>query len=81
MTVTVKFWSYFKDHTECAETSLELPPDATLGEAHAAVIAQFPVLGDMQSSTLKAVGVNYQPDEFLLTDDDEISLFPPVQGG
>ena len=35
----------------------------------------------MQSSTLKAVGVNYQPDEFLLSDDDEISLFPPVQGG
>ncbi len=81
MTVTVKFWSYFKDHTECAETSLELPAGATLGEAHAVVIAQFPVLGDMQSSTLKAVGVNYQPDEFLLSDDDEISLFPPVQGG
>ena len=81
MTVTVKFWSYFKDHTECAETSLELPAGATLGEAHAAVIAQFPLLGDMQRSTLKAVGVNYQPDEFLLSDDDEISLFPPVQGG
>ena len=81
MTVTVKFWSYFKDHTECAETSLELPADATLGEAHAAVITQFPVLGDMQNSTLKAVGVNYQPDEFLLNDGDEISLFPPVQGG
>ena len=81
MTVTVKFWSYFKYHTECAETSLELPAGATLGEAHAAVIAQFPVLSDMQSSTLKAVGVNYQPDEFLLSDDDEISLFPPVQGG
>ena len=81
MTVTVKFWSYFKDHTKCAETSLELPAGATLGEAHVAVIAQFPVLGDMQSSTLKAVGVNYQSDEFLLSDDDEISLFPPVQGG
>ena len=81
MTVTVKFWSYFKDHTECAETSIELPAGATLGEAHAAVIAQFPMLGDMQSSTLKAVGVNYQPDEFLLSDDDEISLCPPVQGG
>ena len=81
MTVTVKFWSYFKDHTKCDKTSLELPAGTTLGEAHAAVIAQFPVLGDMQSSTLKAVGVNYQPDEFLLSDDDEISLFPPVQGG
>ena len=81
MTVTVKFWSYFKDHTECAETSLELPAGATLGEAHAAVIAQFPVLGDMQNSTLKAVGVDYQSDEFPLSDGDTISLFPPVQGG
>ena len=81
MTVTVKFWSYFKDHTECAETSLELPAGTTLGEAHAAVITRFPALGDTQNSTLKAVGVDYQPDEFLLIDGDEISLFPPVQGG
>ena len=81
MTVTVKFWSYFKDHTECAKTSLELPAGTTLGEAHAAVIARFPALGNTQNSTLKAVGVDYQPDEFPLNDGDEISLFPPVQGG
>ena len=50
MTVTVKFWSYFKDHTKCAETSLELPAGATLGEAHVAVIAQFPVLGECRAA-------------------------------
>jgi len=39
------------------------------------------VLGDMRHSTLKAVGVDYQSEEFPLNDGDEISLFPPVQGG
>ena len=28
MTVTIKFWSYFKDHTGCSETTLELPESA-----------------------------------------------------
>ena len=58
MTVTVQFWSYFKDHTQCAATSLKLPDGATLADAHTTVIAQFPVLGDMRHSTLKAVGVD-----------------------
>ena len=53
MTVTVQFWSYFKDPTQCATTSLELP-EGTTGEAHTAVIDQFPALGDMRHSTLKA---------------------------
>lgn len=81
MTVTIKFWSYFKDHTGCSETTLELPESASLGDAHSAVIERFPALAEMQNSTLKAVGVDYQPDEFVLNEGDEISLFPPVQGG
>ena len=81
MTVTIKFWSYFKDHTCCSETTLELPESASLGDAHSAVMKRFPALSEMQNSTLKAVGVDYQPDEFVLNEGDEISLFPPVQGG
>ncbi len=81
MTVTVKFWSYFRDHTNCESTEIELPTGATLAEAHAAVLAQFPALAEMKNSTLKAVGVDYQDDDFVLSDGDEVSLFPPVQGG
>ena len=81
MKVTVKFWSYFRDHTHCESTELELSEGANLGTAHAVVLAQFPALAEMKNSTLKAVGVNYQDDEFVLSDGDEVSLFPPVQGG
>ena len=81
MKVTVKFWSYFRDLTECDETSLEVNEGETLGDVHSKVMAKFPELAEMKNSTLKAVGVDYQKDEFVLSDGDEVSLFPPVQGG
>ena len=81
MKVTVKFWSYFRDLTECDETSLEVNEGETLGDVHSEVMAKFPKLAKMKNSTLKAVGVAYQKDEFVLSDGDEVSLFPPVQGG
>ena len=81
MKVTVKFWSYFRDLTDCDETTVELTDGATLGELHSAVMGQFPKLSEMKNSTLKAVGVDYQTDDFVLSDGDEVSLFPPVQGG
>ena len=81
MKVTVKFWSYFRDLTKCDETSIEVNEGETLGDVHAAVMEKFPKLAEMKNSTLKAVGVAYQKDEFVLRDGDEVSLFPPVQGG
>ena len=81
MTVKAKFWAYFRDLTECCETTLELAEGTTLGELHSKVLKQFPKLAKMKNSTLKAVGVEYQNDNYVLNDGDEVSLFPPVQGG
>ncbi|MBC8326726.1 MAG: MoaD/ThiS family protein [Verrucomicrobia subdivision 3 bacterium] len=81
MKITVKFWSYFRDLTERDETSIEVEEGETLGDLHTKVMTQFPILAEMKNSTLKAVGVDYQTDEFVLSDGDEVSLFPPVQGG
>ena len=81
MKVTVKFWSYFRDLTECDETSLEVNEGETLGDVHSKVMAKFPELAEMKNSTLKAVGVDYQMDDYVLSNGDEVSLFPPVQGG
>ena len=81
MTVKVKFWSYFSDLTDNRETTLELAEGTTLGELHIQILGQFPKLAKLKNSTLKAVGVEYQDDNCVLNDGDEISLFPPVQGG
>jgi MoaD family protein len=81
MTIRVQFWSYFKDLTGCAEVSEELGAGATIGDLLQRLHARFPKLVTMQNSTLIAVGVEYQGRDCVLKDGDEVSLFPPVQGG
>ena len=81
MKLNVRFWSYFADVTGCRETAIEAEAGSTLGQLHDQVCKQFPKLADARKSTLKVVGVDYQDDDFVLSDRDEVSLFPPVQGG
>lgn len=81
MQIRVQFYSYFKELTGCAETTETLAPGATLGALHDQLVAHFPKLGAMKKSTLLAVGVDYQARDHVLQDGDEVSLFPPVQGG
>ena len=42
---------------------------------------RFPKLAAVKKSLLVAVGVDYQGADYILRDGDEVSLFPPVQGG
>ena len=81
MQVRVQFYSYFRELTDCAETTETVAAGATLGALHDQIMARFPKLAAMKKSTLLAVGVDYQPRDYVLQDGDEVSLFPPVQGG
>ncbi len=79
--VKVCFYSYLKELTGCGETSEMVGQGTTAGELHEKLMARFPKLAAMRKSTLLAVGVDYQPPNYVLKPDDEVSLFPPVQGG
>lgn len=81
MTVPVTFYSYFRDLAGMPAAEVEMAPGATLGELHERLIDRFPRLGEMRKSTLIAVGVEYQDASYALKAGDEVSLFPPVQGG
>lgn len=81
MQIRVQFYSYFKELTGCVETTETLTAGATLGTLHEQLMARFPKLVAMKKSTLLAVGVDYQTRDHVLQDGDEVSLFPPVQGG
>lgn len=81
MKVTIQFFSYFKELTGIDELTREIPEGCTLGRLHDDLCAEHPSLQEMSRSTLIAVGVDYQPREFVLSDGDVVSLFPPVQGG
>jgi MoaD family protein len=81
MRITVSFYSYFKDLTACRQTSEELPSGSTLGDLLRKLCVRFPKLEALQKSMLVAVGVDYQDRNYALKEGDEVSLFPPVQGG
>ena len=81
MRVTVHFYSYFKDLAGCANATEEVAPGSTIVELQQKLFTRFPKLAAMQKSMLVAVGVDYQPKTYALKEGDEVSLFPPVQGG
>lgn len=81
MRVSVQFYSYFKDLTGCAQASETVAEGSTLAEFLKKIFQRFPKLAAMEKSMLVAVGVDYQPRDYFLKDGDEVSLFPPVQGG
>lgn len=81
MTIPVQLWSYFRDLAGTARLEVELAAGATLGDLLSAVHARHPQLAGLRNSTLIAVGVDYQRPDYVLQPGDEVSLFPPVQGG
>jgi molybdopterin converting factor small subunit len=81
MKIKVFFYSYFKELTGCASIEETISEHATVGGLLTNLYARFPKLSSMANSTLIAVGVEYQNRGYVLHDGDEVSLFPPVQGG
>ena len=81
MRISVHFWSYFQELAGTARAELELGDGATVGDALTAVAVRFPKWAELRKSTLVAVGVEYAEPGQRLGAGDELSLFPPVQGG
>ena len=79
--VKVNFFSYFKDLTECESTVLHLPQGTNLDQALSIIRQQYPKMERMERSTLAAVDLEYVANDHILKAGEEISLFPPVQGG
>lgn len=81
MTIAVHLWSYFREVAGRAALEVEVPEGATVAAALDEVYRQHPRLAAFRNSTLVAVGVDYQGPSHVLQPADEVSLFPPVQGG
>lgn len=79
--VRIHFYSYFKDLAGLAEVTESLAPGSRLEDLLQKLYLRFPKLAAMKKSALVAVGLDYQGGDYVLAEGDEVSLFPPVQGG
>ena len=81
MSVTVCFYSYFRELAGVARWVEEIPEDSTLGDLLERVAVRYPEIGALRRSTLVAVGLDYRDPAYILQGGDVVALFPPVQGG
>jgi molybdopterin converting factor small subunit len=81
MKVRVSFYSYFRDLAGCAETTADLTAGQTVRELFDHLAGRFPKLAPARDRALVAVGVEYAARDQQLVEGDEVSFFPPVQGG
>jgi molybdopterin synthase catalytic subunit len=79
--VEIQFFSYFKDVAGCSTTTEELPERATVHQLMQRIHERFPKLAPAARSTLIAIDLEYASPDQQLKDGDQVSLFPPVQGG
>lgn len=81
MNVHISFYSYFKELTGAVQVTESLPDGSTIEDLGRQLCDRFPALAKMRNSTLVAVGLEYQGRDYVLREGDEVSWFPPVQGG
>lgn len=81
MTVSVSFYSYFKDLAGSAGWEEQLPAGARVSDLLERVGQRAPRMREAERCMLIAVGVEYQTRDHVLAEGDQVSLFPPVQGG
>jgi len=82
MTVRVLFFSILRDLTGAEDCDLTIDAEeATVKDALAMLLSEFPKLQEWEDQLLLAVNCEYADPDDLLADGCEFAVFPPVQGG
>jgi len=81
MKLRVQFFSRLRDVTGSEYLDLEIKAGATANDLLAELFARFPKLREWERNILIGAGVEFVERDYVLKEDDEISIMPPVQGG
>jgi molybdopterin converting factor small subunit len=81
MKIRVRFHSYFRDLAGTGECLEEVAQGGSVSDLLDRLVRRFPKLAQARNCGLTAVGLDYATRDQPLRDGDEVSLFPPVQGG
>lgn len=79
--IRIHFYSYCKELAGASSVSELIEPGARIADLLERLYMHFPKLASARGCLLVAVDVDYQGGDYELREGDEVSLFPPVQGG
>lgn len=82
MTVVVKFFGPAAERAGRSQLVVRLPDRATVADAAAAARREHPPLEQILDAPVRfAVGTDYADPSHPLSDNDVVSVIPPVGGG
>jgi molybdopterin converting factor subunit 1 len=79
--VKLLFFATLKDIIGAREIQLDLPKGATVNDVWERLESNYPRLKPYRSIVLTSVNEEYVDRAALVSDGDEVALFPPVSGG
>lgn len=80
MKIQLVAYGIAKDILQSSALSFPLPSGQKISDLKVELIQQFPRFADLQSLRF-AVEEEYQSDDYLLKENDEVVIIPPVSGG
>jgi len=79
--VKLLFFASLKDIVGSRQLDFELPSGATIDDLWERLESRYPKLGPYKSIVLTSVNEDYVTREAVVSEGDEVALFPPVSGG
>lgn len=80
MKITLVAFGIAKEILTTKQLIVELSPGDTIYVLKNSLFQRYPDFQNLRSLSF-AVGENYQEDSFVLHDNDEVVIIPPVSGG
>lgn len=80
MKINILAFGIAKDIIHGQTLGLEIQAGTTVGDLKMKLISQFPDFEKLRSLSI-AVNEEYQEDDFVLSEKDEVVIIPPVSGG
>lgn len=80
MKIKVLAFGIAKDILQKGETEWEVSPSTSLADLKTELTSQYPDFQKLASLKL-AVNEDYQTDDYIIQENDEVVIIPPVSGG
>ena len=81
MKVKVKFFAILRERVGTGEITKEIREGMTVGELWRVLRQDYPRLAPVETRLLYAVNQDYVAADYVLKEQDEVVLVPPVSGG
>ena len=81
MTITLLYFSVLRLRSGLARETLEVAGPISVGELRRILTERHPALAQVLPSAVAAINRDFASDDSVVSDGDEVALFPPVSGG